>query len=155
MAPLRIGNENAAECDRSRLRSGLCFLPRRRGRIHGKERDKAQTDTRASSEASGPWAVQVNRIEQPDVSKLTANLRSCHQRIHRMALFRTQARLQQDCGYSGGPFVNELTFLQGPGRAFRRHALDASTFRACRFRSVCANCALHSPREFVALTRLS
>jgi hypothetical protein len=32
-------------------------------------------------------------------AKLATNLRSRDQRIHRVVLFRTQARLQQDCGY--------------------------------------------------------
>ncbi len=37
------------------------------GRIDGKEQGKAQTGTQACSEAPGPGAIEVSRIEQPDI----------------------------------------------------------------------------------------
>src|ERR1700722_20403357 len=77
----------------------MLFATANGGRTDGKEQDNAQTGTKACSKAPRPRAIEVGCIEQPDVSKLTTNLRSCNQGIHRMVLFRTQARLQQDCSY--------------------------------------------------------
>jgi hypothetical protein len=79
-----------------RIRHIMLFATANGGRTDGKEQDNAQTGTKACSKAPRPRAIEVGCSEQPDVSKLTTNLRSC---IHRMVPFRTQARLQQDCSY--------------------------------------------------------
>jgi hypothetical protein len=45
----------------------MLFATANGGRTDGKEQDNAQTDTQACAETSGSCAIEVSRIEQPDV----------------------------------------------------------------------------------------
>jgi hypothetical protein len=62
---------------------------------HGKA--KTQAHSQNHTPATGLGALQNRSSQQPDVHEFSAVVRPRHSGIHRLVLFRAEARLQQDC----------------------------------------------------------
>ena len=92
---------NGPGCDRPRLPSGSCFLPRQMEAV-------PMAKGKTSRKRTPKHVLKLPDLEQSKSAVLNSltsrssqrTYESCNQRIHRVVLLGTQARFQQDCGHS-------------------------------------------------------